>query len=558
MNQHKSDKDFIKMTEKKILIIDYEDISVNNLSSFLKNKGYQVFLARDGPTGLKLFKIESPDLIILEPMLPELDGLDFYKRLRENEGERIPLIIVTGFYREDEDKKEVIHSFKASAFFTKPFRKEEILFRIEQLLGGEKKNKVQEKNDKSEEISEKFLFNKGEDNFPSISSYDASPRGIKKSTLTRSVDELLKETLLEFGITLEKNKQPPQDGQDGKELQGEIKSQESSPLSQKLEQIESFVDECLAGQEVKDLKEEIELEEEKNRKLFAKLKGMRIPSLQILIPFMLASLVAIGATILLLMPRNGANLGKGRTNPLIAEKKALSETQSQKIISAIPIEEKEIKEPQSSTLLSSPQIKEKEEEALSEKREKNNLSSPGSTPQRKDTSVLIQSITVQPEPKYIEPEIEEMSPDLELEEIIGKEKITPEEGDVLQPKINEMENLEQEKPSPPSSQGEEETQIGEIFALNQVDTLPEVIKRVDPVYPPLALSKGIEDEVLVNALISENGNVIKAKIIRKANKALGFNEASIEAVLQWKFKPATKAGVRVKVWKPILISFKKE
>ena len=99
--------------------------------------------------------------------------------------------------------------------------------------------------------------------------------------------------------------------------------------------------------------------------------------------------------------------------------------------------------------------------------------------------------------------------------------------------------------------------MGDIVALSLVDTPPILIKRIQPKYPPSAKSLGIEESVMSNALISENGDVEKTVVIKGGNPQYGFKEASQDAVRQWRFKPAVKNGVKVKVWKPIMIAFKK-
>jgi protein TonB len=100
---------------------------------------------------------------------------------------------------------------------------------------------------------------------------------------------------------------------------------------------------------------------------------------------------------------------------------------------------------------------------------------------------------------------------------------------------------------------------GDLVALNLVDIPPVLIKTVEPVYPELATRAGVEGVVIVNVLISEKGDVINTKVI-KGIKGLGglLDKSSETAVKQWKFQPAVKAGVNVKVWKPINITFKKK
>ena len=98
---------------------------------------------------------------------------------------------------------------------------------------------------------------------------------------------------------------------------------------------------------------------------------------------------------------------------------------------------------------------------------------------------------------------------------------------------------------------------GGLVPLEIVETKPVAIRRIQPRYPPEALRAGIEGTVVVNALISETGAVIKTEVIRGIKGALELDAAAQRAVSQWRFEPATIKGIRVKVWMPIAIEFKK-
>jgi protein TonB len=75
-------------------------------------------------------------------------------------------------------------------------------------------------------------------------------------------------------------------------------------------------------------------------------------------------------------------------------------------------------------------------------------------------------------------------------------------------------------------------------------------------YPPAAQQLGIEGLITVNALIDEKGNVIDTGILKGIKDDKGLGQAAETAVKKWKFEPARKNGVAVKVWKPIVIAFK--
>jgi TonB family protein len=97
---------------------------------------------------------------------------------------------------------------------------------------------------------------------------------------------------------------------------------------------------------------------------------------------------------------------------------------------------------------------------------------------------------------------------------------------------------------------------GDLLTLDMVDTRPVILKRVQADYPAPARRSRLEGRVMVNALISEKGDVIKTEIIQGIKGAFGFNQESQRAVRNWKFEPATIKGIKVKVWMPIAIEFK--
>jgi len=99
--------------------------------------------------------------------------------------------------------------------------------------------------------------------------------------------------------------------------------------------------------------------------------------------------------------------------------------------------------------------------------------------------------------------------------------------------------------------------LGQLVPINQVDTAPVLVRRVDPVYPPLAQRMGLVGTVKINALIDETGSVIRTEVLQasSAGRSSGFEKASQDAVVKWKYKPAVKEGTYVKVWMPVLVTF---
>ena len=70
----------------KILVIDDEPSILNLVASYLKAEGYEVFTASDGPSGLKSARAFKPELVILDVMLPGMDGIELLSRLRRESG----------------------------------------------------------------------------------------------------------------------------------------------------------------------------------------------------------------------------------------------------------------------------------------------------------------------------------------------------------------------------------------------------------------------------------------------------------------------------------------
>ncbi|MCK7483423.1 MAG: energy transducer TonB [Candidatus Moduliflexus flocculans] len=84
------------------------------------------------------------------------------------------------------------------------------------------------------------------------------------------------------------------------------------------------------------------------------------------------------------------------------------------------------------------------------------------------------------------------------------------------------------------------------------------MKSVNPVYPASAQRLGIAGSITVNALIDEKGNVIDTAILKGIQDDMGLGKSAETAVKKWKFQPARKNGVAVKVWKSFVIAFKPE
>ena len=117
--------------ERKILVID-DDPTSNSLVSFLlKSNGYAVFVAADGEEGLKQLQAEKPDLIVLDIMMPKMDGYSFVKEVKKISWQKMPLIMMLT----SKDAMEDLFKLEGIAgYFVKPLDTEKFLKRIKELL----------------------------------------------------------------------------------------------------------------------------------------------------------------------------------------------------------------------------------------------------------------------------------------------------------------------------------------------------------------------------------------------------------------------------------------
>lgn len=114
----------------KILVIDDEPSIVKLVSAYLKPEGYEVHTASDGPAGLKAAHAFKPDVIILDLMLPGMDGIELLTRMRRESD--VYVILLTA--RSDETDKIIGLSVGADDYMTKPFSPRELVARVKAAL----------------------------------------------------------------------------------------------------------------------------------------------------------------------------------------------------------------------------------------------------------------------------------------------------------------------------------------------------------------------------------------------------------------------------------------
>lgn len=113
-----------------ILIVDDNKKNLQVLGSVLHENQYRVAMAKDGPSALRLVKKKNPDLIILDIMMPDMDGFEVCERLKEDpETKGIPIIFLTA----KTELEDIVQGFTLGGvdYITKPFKREELLVRVQ-------------------------------------------------------------------------------------------------------------------------------------------------------------------------------------------------------------------------------------------------------------------------------------------------------------------------------------------------------------------------------------------------------------------------------------------
>ncbi|MBN2199067.1 MAG: TonB family protein [Candidatus Aminicenantes bacterium] len=99
------------------------------------------------------------------------------------------------------------------------------------------------------------------------------------------------------------------------------------------------------------------------------------------------------------------------------------------------------------------------------------------------------------------------------------------------------------------------TTLGQLVDITVVDTTPVLVRRVEPVYPPLAFRMKAEGSVTIKALIDETGAVVRTEVLKTSGGPYGFEKAARDAVMKWRYRPAVKDSTYVKVWIPVIMTF---
>ena len=118
---------------KKILIVDDEQDIVETLKFMLEIQGYECFCAYDGETGLNMAKEIIPDLMILDVMMPKINGYKISRLLKyDKKYKDIPIIMVTA--RSQDDDKIIGQETGVNEYITKPFELDNVIAKVKEYL----------------------------------------------------------------------------------------------------------------------------------------------------------------------------------------------------------------------------------------------------------------------------------------------------------------------------------------------------------------------------------------------------------------------------------------
>jgi TonB family protein len=529
------------MGKKKILVVDFDQEFLRFLSQFLSNEGFSVSTAVDGSAGLEKCKAENPDLIITEAMLPKLHGFELCSRISHSATQKIPVIIITGIYKDTIYKTEALRTFGASAYFEKPLDPDDLLVSIRKVLGLPAKPGKSE-DDLDEAIMESLAsirMAEGPTGLQLQTESHPTSKKEKKDLGQDEIDNMLQSTLAEFGLKPGKKKTPIEAPKPKSAAQEPVPAMTFVPASPKpvsdpdlpipkapTVPFPSLPKEKKPG--VSTLTPAFaEFLEKKRRPFFPKIFGA-----------VAGIMILMSAMVFFLKPgRSGSP--RQEVPPPITEGTGLE-------TAAPPAGGQQAPDPAVAAAGTRKSVKiQPNKEA-----QKQPVNKPGEAPPQavEDIKPLILDSD-----SLMQLQVPDRAGTDASREIASDEAAAA--GDAS---VSQVQDPSQGGSADPLAAPAVKLKAGDLVPLADVDIQPRVLKAAEPAYPPAGLRMRVAGSVTVNALVSETGDVIQTAVVRGVSGALGFNKAAETAVRKWKFSPAEKDGVKVRVWKPITVTFKLE
>ncbi len=123
-----------KNADKRILCIEDEAEMIDLIRLILSRRGYEVLGANGGKEGIELIRKEKPDLVLLDLMMPDMDGWEVYQQMKADEATRDIAVIVVTAKAQSIDKVLGLHIAKVDDYIAKPFSPQELLTSVEEVL----------------------------------------------------------------------------------------------------------------------------------------------------------------------------------------------------------------------------------------------------------------------------------------------------------------------------------------------------------------------------------------------------------------------------------------
>ncbi|HEY6586403.1 MAG TPA: response regulator [Candidatus Methanoperedens sp.] len=124
---------------KKVLVVDDEPDTLELVKLVLESGGFEAVLANNAKEALAQIAAVRPDLVLLDIMMPDMDGWDVFRKMKERDP-GIPIAILTA-KAQNIDKLLGLHVLKADDYITKPFGKNELISKVKKLTESTEKNK---------------------------------------------------------------------------------------------------------------------------------------------------------------------------------------------------------------------------------------------------------------------------------------------------------------------------------------------------------------------------------------------------------------------------------
>ncbi|MDW3229623.1 MAG: TonB family protein [Acidobacteriota bacterium] len=590
------------MSKKKILLIDFDQEFLKFLSGALADEGFEVVTATDGLSGFEKFSETHPDLIIMEAMLPKFHGFELCSRITSHPTKKAPVIIVTGIYKDSVYKTEALRSLGASAFFEKPLNLEELLNKVYELIGKPEVKKVSASPDEElDKLLKEALSFENPEKKPTekarpVEKVVPKPQPVKKPDKSRDeeVDLILKsklKDLIDENSVLEAkpvSSQPTEPERPSPTArQVETKKITSStvpprPVSEKPKKPESAASisrplkpEIKKSEPSSEFRSEVKPERDLNRPLKAVAINAepRKTSVKDTSPFkgyieeeeeekkvkngatkyigLAAAILAVAGVVAFLSMRK-------KETPTFTAQTSNQVAALQTSNSTLP--ETELAEEEIAQEI------EKQMEAYRAQKSQDNQAKPSGNKSQPQSTQAVRRQESNPPAAPIIPKQTPSS----LATIGDSQTLEPETpaGQILETVFAETKAEEEESAAtvieqtqatataePPMAIPVEEVKLGDLVPLSIVDVEPRPTKTVEPVYSEVDRRLGNKGQILLNVLISETGDVLEVVVIRGIKGSVTLEKEAVNAVKKWKFLPAEKNGVKVRVWKPISIGF---